>query len=129
MLAKRACAAATVASSSCETSSAAGVGIYAAGAQLSLDTAGAWQSRGVAAPALAPAGQGRIYFDNASNKFRVSENGLAYVDLLGSGGLTGSGSPSQVAFFTSDWRRRRAEEEFPMIRFLPVREQHGLAAA
>ena len=35
----------------------------------------------------------------------------------------------QVAFFTSDWRRRRAEEEFPMIRFLPVREQHGLAPA
>ena len=34
----------------------------------------------------------------------------------------------QVAFFTSDWRRKRAEEEFPMIRFLPVREQHGLAA-
>ncbi len=35
----------------------------------------------------------------------------------------------QVAFITSDWRRRRAEEEWPMIRFLPVREQHGLAAA
>ena len=35
----------------------------------------------------------------------------------------------QVAFFTSDWRRKRAEEEFPMIRFLPVREQHGLAPA
>jgi peptide chain release factor 3 len=34
----------------------------------------------------------------------------------------------QVAFFTSDWRRKRAEEEFPMIRFLPVREQHGLTA-
>jgi len=33
-----------------------------------------------------------------------------------------------VAFFTSDWRRRRAEEEYPTIRFLPVREQHGLAA-
>jgi len=35
----------------------------------------------------------------------------------------------QVAFFTSDWRRKRAEEEWPMIRFLPVREQHGLSPA
>jgi peptide chain release factor 3 len=35
----------------------------------------------------------------------------------------------QVAFFGSDWRRKRAEEEWPMIRFLPVREQHGLAPA
>jgi peptide chain release factor 3 len=31
-----------------------------------------------------------------------------------------------VAFFSSDWRRRRAEEEWPMLRFHAVREQHGL---
>jgi len=31
-----------------------------------------------------------------------------------------------VAFFSSDWRRRRAEEEWPMIRFHAVREQHGV---
>ena len=31
-----------------------------------------------------------------------------------------------VAFFTSDWRRGRAEEEWPMLRFHAVREQHGL---
>ena len=31
-----------------------------------------------------------------------------------------------VAFFTSDWRRNRAEEEWPMLRFHAVREQHGL---
>jgi hypothetical protein len=34
------------------------------------------------------AGRGRIYFDNASNKFRVSENGGGWVDLVGGGGLT-----------------------------------------
>ena len=34
-----------------------------------------------------------------------------------------------LAYGIVSWRRRRAEEEFPMIRFLPVREQHGLAAA
>ncbi|MCW8084789.1 peptide chain release factor 3 [Sabulicella glaciei] len=31
-----------------------------------------------------------------------------------------------VALFTSDWRRRRAEEEWPMLRFHAVREQHAL---
>ena len=31
-----------------------------------------------------------------------------------------------VAFFTSDWRRNRAEEEWPTLRFHAVREQHGL---
>lgn len=46
------------------------------------------------------------------------------------------GAPSQmaedhdgepVAFFTSDWGRRRAEEEWPGLRFLSLREQHGVA--
>ena len=31
-----------------------------------------------------------------------------------------------VAFFGSDWRRKRAEEEWPVLRFHAVREQHGL---
>ncbi|MCC7425326.1 MAG: peptide chain release factor 3 [Alphaproteobacteria bacterium] len=31
-----------------------------------------------------------------------------------------------VALFASDWRRRRAEEEWPELRFLAMREQHGL---
>ena len=34
-----------------------------------------------------------------------------------------------VAFFGSDWRRKRAEEEWPVLRFHAVREQHGLEAA
>lgn len=32
---------------------------------------------------LSSSGQGRIYFDSSTNKFRVSENGGPYVDLLG----------------------------------------------
>jgi peptide chain release factor 3 len=31
-----------------------------------------------------------------------------------------------VAFFASDWRRRRTEEEWPAIHFHAIREQHGL---
>jgi peptide chain release factor 3 len=34
-----------------------------------------------------------------------------------------------VAFFASDWRRKRAEEEFPALRFHAVREQHGVVEA
>ena len=34
-----------------------------------------------------------------------------------------------VVFFSSDWRRKRAEEEFPNLRFHAVREQHGVVAA
>jgi peptide chain release factor 3 len=34
-----------------------------------------------------------------------------------------------VAFFASDWRRRRMEEEWPAIHFHAVREQHGLGGA
>lgn len=40
--------------------------------------------------AVSPAGQGRIYYDSSSNKFQVSQNGAAYVDMIGGtvGGLT-----------------------------------------
>jgi peptide chain release factor 3 len=31
-----------------------------------------------------------------------------------------------VALFGSDWRRKRAEEEYPALKFHAVREQHGL---
>ena len=32
-----------------------------------------------------------------------------------------------VALFTSDWRRKRAEEEWKMLRFHALREQHSLS--
>jgi len=41
-------------------------------------------------PGVSSTDQGRIYFDSVSNKFRVSENGNTYVDLVPSSGL-GSG--------------------------------------
>ena len=59
-----------------------------------LDINGAESVRGMAAPALSPAGQGRIYFDSTSNQFMVSQNGSAYSPLgTGSAGLsTGGGT-------------------------------------
>ncbi len=37
---------------------------------------------GITAPNVSIAGQGRIYFDSTANRFRVSENGGAYVNLV-----------------------------------------------
>jgi hypothetical protein len=53
------------------------------------------------APDLPPLAKGRIYFDSADNKFKVSENGGAYVNLVGSGGggdIGGTIAATQVAF-------------------------------
>jgi hypothetical protein len=41
--------------------------------------------RGVAAPSNSAAGTGRIYFDSGTNTFMASENGGAYVPLIGGG--------------------------------------------
>lgn len=47
-----------------------------------LDVMGDFILRGMSAPAAAPVGQGKIYFDSTANKFKVSENGGAYADLV-----------------------------------------------
>ena len=64
-----------------------GIGTSAPGS--ALDVNGALTTRGMSVPATSPAGQGRIYFDSTANKFKVSENNGAYVDLVGSGGGSG----------------------------------------
>lgn len=51
-------------------------------------TDGAVRFQEFAAPALSAANQGALYFDAATDRFRVSENGGAYVDLL-NGGVIG----------------------------------------
>ena len=55
-------------------------------------TMGAYPS----APAISLLNEGRIYFDKPSNKFKVSENGSAYVDLISSGPGLWSGAGSNV---------------------------------
>jgi hypothetical protein len=54
--------------------------------EVDLDLQGTMQWRGISAPAVSSAGNGRIYFDSTANKFKASENGAAYVDLIGAGG-------------------------------------------
>lgn len=59
----------------------------------SIGAFGSHSYGGTTGIAVSAAGQGRIYFDSASNTFQVSQNGGAYVDLvnvLSPGGTTGS---------------------------------------
>jgi hypothetical protein len=56
-----------------------------------FDVNGAITQRGMAAPAVSPAGEGVIYYDSTANKFKASQNGAAYVDLVSSGGITSLG--------------------------------------
>ncbi len=60
-----------------------GIGTTAPGSM--IDVAGAETMRGMSAPAVAPVGQGRFYFDSTTNTFQVSQNGGAYVSLVSSG--------------------------------------------
>jgi hypothetical protein len=70
-----------------------------------LDVSGDLILRGMAAPAVASAGQGKLYFDSSTNKFRVSENSGSFVDLVA---YSGSGVSGRITLwngtssFTSD---------------------------
>ena len=67
----------------------------------SLDVNGPASFAAVGAPAVAPAGQGRIYFDSGSNKVKVSENGGAFVNLVGATGVSGSGTVNTIPLFSA----------------------------
>jgi collagen type VII alpha len=48
-----------------------------------VDINGSLTARGISAPATSAATTGRLYFDSTANKFKCSENNLAYVDCFG----------------------------------------------
>ena len=62
-----------------------GAAIYLGG-NVAADLDGPLEARGISSPSPSPGARGRIVFDSGSNRFRVSENGAAYVDML-SGGI------------------------------------------
>jgi hypothetical protein len=64
-----------------------------------FDLNGVQRYRGQAAPAVSEPNSGTIYFDSATNKLKASLNGSAYTDVIGSGGVTGSGTAGQVAYW------------------------------
>ncbi|MHC5054213.1 MAG: LamG-like jellyroll fold domain-containing protein [Planctomycetota bacterium] len=57
-----------------------GIGVSVPGSL--VDMGGALTMREMAAPALAPVGQGRIYYDTTGNRFMASEEGGAYTQLV-----------------------------------------------
>jgi hypothetical protein len=65
-----------------------GIGAGAASPTSIIDIDGAITQRGMTAPTVSSAGQGRIYFDSIENKFKISQNNGAYVDLVGGGSGT-----------------------------------------
>jgi hypothetical protein len=67
----------------------------------SLTSGGAVSIGGTAAPGTAPAGQGRLYFDSGANKFKISENGAAFVNLVGASGVSGSGIANKIPFWSA----------------------------
>jgi hypothetical protein len=72
----------TSGSSRVTISTAGNVGIATSSPNTTLDLNGALSVRGMAtAPAISPAGQGRIYFDSATNTFQVSQNNAAFTPL------------------------------------------------
>jgi hypothetical protein len=71
--------------------SAGNVGIGVTSPNTALDLNGALSVKGMAAPAVSPAGEGRIYFDSTAKKFKASVDAGAYADLAApSFPLTGS---------------------------------------
>jgi hypothetical protein len=74
------------------------VGVGTPSPAYKLDVNGVLRLQAVSAPTGA---NGVIYYDSSTNKFRCYQNG-AWVDCIGSGagGIGGSGTATQVAFFT-----------------------------
>jgi len=72
------------------------VGIGTTSPSSILDLNGAETMRGMSAPAVSPAGQGRIYFDLTLNRYRASQNGGAYADLVGSASAAGIVNDIQI---------------------------------
>ncbi len=66
-----------------------------------LNANGAFTIGGVTAPAVAPAGQGRLYFDSGTNKFRVSQSGGAFIDLIDSGAVNGTGTANTIPVWSA----------------------------
>jgi len=80
---------------------AANFNVGGSGTTGSLTVNGSETFGGVGAPAVAPAGQGRVYFDSASGKLKVSESSAAYVNLVGASGVSGSGTASSIQLWSA----------------------------
>lgn len=79
----------------------ANLNIGGSGTMGSLNVNGPVSLGGVAAPAIAPTGQGRLYFDSTTNKLKVSESGGVFVNLVGATGVSGSGTVNSIPLWSA----------------------------
>lgn len=74
--------------------------------------------QGADVPPLSPAGKGEIYFDSATNKFRVSENGGAFANLLftiAAVGATGTANANGMVLTNGVLNLTPATNAFPGV--------------
>ncbi|MEK9145006.1 MAG: hypothetical protein AAB339_05295, partial [Elusimicrobiota bacterium] len=62
------------------------VGVGVAAPAEAVDLNGAMAFRGMSVPAVAPAGQGKLYFDSTAKKLKLSEDGGVFINLIGGAG-------------------------------------------
>jgi hypothetical protein len=74
------------------------VGIGTANPATALDVSGAITANGMSsAPSVSASNTGRIYYDYSANKFKVSQNGGAYADLVATGAIVNGGNATGAA--------------------------------
>jgi hypothetical protein len=96
--------------------SAGNIGIGTISPATTLDINGAESMRGMAAPAVSPAGQGRIYFDSTTNTYRVSQNGGAYTNLGTLSSFTAASATNTIdnLNFAQTWNWSTANTQTPL---------------
>lgn len=99
-----------------------GVGINTTTPTRDLDLNGVQKFEAVAPPALSDPNSATVYYDGASDTLKCSLNGGAYVDVIGSGGLTGSGTATKLAYWTGATNLNGAAD----IRIDPVNSYVGI---
>jgi len=82
-----------------DTNNRLGIGTNAPTAEVGL--VGAADITEMAAPAVSASGKARLYFDSTRKRMRISEDGGAYIDIVGASGVTGNGAANQLAYWTS----------------------------
>jgi hypothetical protein len=92
------------------------VGIGTTAPATTLDINGAESMRGMAAPAVSPAGQGRIYFDSTTNTYRVSQNGGAYANLGALSSFTAASTTNTIdnLNFAQTWNWSTTNTQTPL---------------
>jgi trimeric autotransporter adhesin len=95
---------------------AGNVGIGTSAPSTGLDLNGALSLRGIAAPAVSVAGQGRIYFDSTANKFLFSENAGAYKNLGSFSSTSGASAANTIdnTNYAQAWDWSTATTQNPM---------------